>query len=104
MVSAKEISKHNGKYDTPTKLGVKWQMDVKYVPKVCYVGTDGEKFYQYTAIEEASRKRFIRFYFFDDLQKQMRRYLHRSNNIPMSVLGRLSPNQMHSKLAATEFI
>ena len=34
-------------------------MDVKYVPAACYVGTDGEKFYQYTMIEEASRERFI---------------------------------------------
>ena len=193
VVSTKEKSKHNGKYDTPTKLGVKWQMDVKYVPKVCYVGTDGEKFYQYTVIEEASRKRFIyaykeqssyssvdffkraivffgyapetvqtdngsefchtaktarfhpfdvfcneihvihktirprtpwhngkvershrndqqrfynflSFYSFEDLQKQMRRYLYRSNNIPMSVLGWLSPNQMQRKLEAAEFI
>ena len=57
--STKEKSKHNGHYDTPTKLGVKWQMDVKYVPSACYVGTDGEKFYQYTMIDEASRERFI---------------------------------------------
>ena len=34
-------------------------MDVKYVPAACYVGTDGEKFYQYTILEEASRERFI---------------------------------------------
>ena len=192
-VSTKEKSRHNGKYDTPTELGIKWQMDVKYVPKACYVGTDGEKFYQYTVIEEASRKRFIfaykeqssyssvdffkraiaffgyapetvqtdnggefchtaktarvhpfdvfcneisvihrtirprtpwhngkvershrndqqrfydylSFYSFEDLQKQMRRYLYRSNDIPMSVLGWLSPNQVQRKLAATEFI
>lgn len=191
--STKEKSKHSGKYDTPTKLGVKWQLDVKYVPKACYVGTDGEKFYQYTAIEEASRKRFIyaykeqssyssvdffkraicffgyapetiqtdnggefchtgktnrvhpfdafcneihvihktirprtpwhngkvershrndqqrfynflSFYSFEDLQIQMKRYLYRSNNIPMSVLGWLSPNQMQRKLMAAEFI
>ena len=38
--STKEKSRHLGKYDTPTKLGVKWQMDVKYVPKACYVGKD----------------------------------------------------------------
>ena len=30
--STKKKSKHNGKYDTPEKLGIKWQMDVKYVP------------------------------------------------------------------------
>ena len=190
--STKKKSKHNGKYDTPEKLGVKWQMDVKYVPTACYVGKDDEKFYQYTVIEEASRKRFIyaykeqsnystvdffkraivffgytpkilqtdngeefthiaktarihpldvfcseihvyhktirpktpwhngkvershrndqqrfynylKFYSFEDLQIQMKRYLYRSNNIPMSVLDWLSPNHMHQKLAA-EFI
>ena len=190
--STKKKSKHNGKYDTPKELGIKWQMDVKYVPNACYVGTDDEKFYQYTVIEEASRKRFIyaykeqssystvdffkraityfgyapetlqtdnggeftytaktnrlhpldvfcneihvyhktirprtpwhngkvershrndqqrfydhlKFYSFEDLQLQMKRYLYRSNNVPMSVLGWLSPNQMHKKLAA-EFI
>ena len=57
--STKEKSKHNGYYDTPTELGIKWQMDVKYVPKACYTGTDGEKFYQYTMLDEASRERFI---------------------------------------------
>lgn len=57
--STKKKSKHTGKYNTPTELGVKWQLDVKYVPAACYVGKDGEKYYQYTIIEEASRKRFI---------------------------------------------
>lgn len=33
--------------------------DVKYVPKTCYVGKDGQKFYQYIVIDEASRERFI---------------------------------------------
>ena len=47
------------KYDTPKMIGIKWQMDVKYVPKKCYVGNDGDKFYQYTVIDEASRERFI---------------------------------------------
>lgn len=47
------------KYDTPTNIGVKWQMDVKVVPKQCYVGEIPDKFYQYTIIDEASRERFI---------------------------------------------
>ena len=51
--------KHNGKYDTPKALGVKWQLNVKYVPATCYFGNDGEKFYQYTIIDEADRERFI---------------------------------------------
>ena len=185
--STKEKAKHTGKYDTPTVLGKKWQMDVKYVPSACYSGKETPQFYQYTALEEASRKRFIyayeehssyssvdffarailyfgyapeevqtdhgeefthtaktnrihpfdvfcgkhhikhhvlrprtpwhngkvershrndqerfynylKFYSFDDLQLQMRRYLYRSNNIPMAVLGWKSPNQIHREL------
>ena len=34
-------------------------MDVKYVPTACYTGKDGQKFYQYTMLEEATRERFI---------------------------------------------
>ena len=178
--STKKKSKHDGNYNTPKDLGIKWQLDVKYVPTACYVGTDGDKFYQYTMIDEASRERFIYaykeqssystidftkraivyfgyapetiqtdngsefthtsktdrihpfdlfckelnihhktirpktpwhngkvershrndqerfynhlcFYSFEDLQLQMKRYLRRSNRIPMSVLGWKSP-------------
>ena len=46
-------------YDTPTELGIKWQMDVKYVPTTCYTSTVPQKFYQYTMLDEASRERFI---------------------------------------------
>jgi len=46
-------------YHTPDKIGIKWQMDVKYVPSVCYTGQIPQKFYQYTVIDEASRERFI---------------------------------------------
>ena len=46
-------------YDTPKNLGIKWQLDVKYVPRACYVGKMPDKFYQYTVIDEASRERFI---------------------------------------------
>lgn len=57
------IEKHSKyvpkKYDTPTDIGVKWQLDVKVVPKHCYVGQIPDKFYQYTVIDEASRERFI---------------------------------------------
>lgn len=181
--------RHDGKYDTPTELGIKWQLDVKYVPKVCYVGDMPDKFYQYTMIDEASRERFIypyreqssystiqfimaaikhfgykpniiqtdngseftlikdtkakhpmdilcnsldiehklirprtpwhngkvershrndqerfynhlKFYSYDDLKLQMKRYLIRSNNIPMATLGWLSPLEMRRKLQA----
>ena len=46
-------------YKTPKEIGVKWQMDVKVIPKDCYVGNMPDKFYQYTVIDEASRERFI---------------------------------------------
>ena len=185
--STKKKSKHLGKYDTPEAIGEKWQMDVKYVPKVCDSRDEKEQYYQYTVIEEASRKRFIyayqeqssystvdffkraiayfgyapnilqtdnggefthtqktkrihpldvfcntygikhktirprtpwhngkvershrndqerfynhlKFYSFNDLQEQMKRYLYRSNNIPMAVLGWKSPNQKQHEL------
>lgn len=187
--STKKKSKHTGHYDTPKDIGIKWQMDVKYVPSVCYAGTDGEKFYQYTMIDEASRERFIfaykeqssystidfvkrailyfgyapemiqtdnggefthsaktkrvhpfdlmcmqlnikhktirprtpwhngkvershrndqerfynhlKFYSLEDLQLQMKRYLRRSNRIPMSVLGWRSPIEKRQELEA----
>ena len=179
------------KYDTPQELGVKWQMDVKYVPRACYSGQMDDKFYQYTVIDEASRERFIypymeqssystvdflkraidyfgyypdilqtdngsefcyatgkakdtkrthpldmvcnslgidhkrirprtprhngkvershrndqerfynhlSFYSYGDLKLQMKRYLRRSNNIPMAVLGWMSPLQKRNEL------
>ena len=190
--STKKKSKHDKRYDTPKDIGVKWQMDVKFVPRVCYSGKDEKRFYQYTIIEEASRKRFIyayeenssystidffqraiiyfgyapktiqtdnggefahfkktsrihpldkfcdhyhiehklirprtpwhngkvershrndqerfynylSFYSFTDLQEQMKRYLRRSNNIPMATLGWKSPNQRQKELENKTF-
>lgn len=51
-------------YNTPTSLGIKWQCDVKHVPKECLAPSiiKGSKFYQYTMIDEASRERFIYHY------------------------------------------
>lgn len=57
--STKKKSLHLGKYDTPTKIGEKCQTDVKYVLTVCYAGSYGEKFFQYSMIDEATRERFI---------------------------------------------
>ena len=51
--------RENQPYDTPSELGIKWQMDVKYVPTACYNGSVPQKYYQYTVIDEASRERFI---------------------------------------------
>jgi transposase InsO family protein len=50
------VPKH---YDTPTNIGVKCQIDFKYVPAECYSGLIKDRFYQYTIIDEASRERFI---------------------------------------------
>ena len=60
----KEVEKYVAKpYDTPEMIGVKWQMDVKFVPTQCYIGQmiyyDDNKYYQYTMIDEASRERFL---------------------------------------------
>jgi transposase InsO family protein len=48
---------------------------------------DNERFYKY-----------LSFYSYDDLLIQMKRYLNRSNNIPMQTLNWLSPLQMRDKL------
>ena len=50
---------------------------------------DQERFYNY-----------LRFYSYEDLQLQMKRYLRRSNRIPMSVLGWKSPVEMRRVLEA----
>ena len=61
----KEIIEHYvpQPYDTPEMLGVKWQMDVKFIPVSCYVGKivhyGDNKYYQYTMIDEATRERFL---------------------------------------------
>ena len=64
-VKIKGTSKYTPKkYDTPTELGVKWQIDVKFVPTKCLTSSiiEDTNFYQYTCIDEASRKRFLYWY------------------------------------------
>ncbi len=68
-------------YDTPKKLGIKWQLDVKQVPKACYVGRMPDKFYLYTVIDEASN---------DAL------YLNRT--VPIQTLGWLTPLEKQTPL------
>jgi len=47
-------------YEQMRYPGQRVQIDVKYVPSACLVGdVKGEKFYQYTAIDEYSRFRYI---------------------------------------------
>ena len=54
-------------YDTPMKLGIKWQLDVKHVPFECKstLVSGSNRYYQYTVIDEATRQRFI--YAYEDL-------------------------------------
>lgn len=188
--STKAKSKHLKHYETPEKPGVKWQMDVKYVPTVCYTKGKEERFYQYTMIDEATRERFIypyreqsgystvdfikraikyfgyqpeiiqtdngteftnfkktervhamddlcnklgikhqlirprtpwhngkvershrndqerfynylSFYSYDDLKQQMKRWLYRSNRIPVATLGWMSPVQKRQALLSS---
>ena len=48
-------------HDTPQELGIKWQCDVKYVPKRCKAPSlpENTAFVQYTMIEETSRERYL---------------------------------------------
>ena len=48
---------------------------------------DNERFYSY-----------LKFYSLDDLIKQGKAYLKRSNNIPMAVLGYLTPKEKRAEL------
>ena len=48
---------------------------------------DNERFYSY-----------LKFYSFEDLLEQGKRYLKRSNNIPMAVLGYLTPKEKRAEL------
>lgn len=48
---------------------------------------DNRRFYQ-----------FLKFYSLEDLQLQMKRYLKRSNNIPMQVLGYRTPREHRAYL------
>ena len=48
---------------------------------------DNERFYSY-----------LKFYSLEDLREQGQRYLKRSNNIPMAVLGYLTPKEKRSEL------
>ena len=46
-------------YETMYYPGQRIQIDVKHVPASCIVGCNGEKYYQYTAIDEFSRFRYL---------------------------------------------
>jgi hypothetical protein len=48
---------------------------------------DQERFYNH-----------LKFFSFEDLQLQLKRYLARSNKIPMAVLGWRSPSELHRQL------
>ncbi len=51
--------RHDKEYHTPEMPGEKWQIDVKYVPSECKApGLEG-RFYQYTFLDEATRKRSL---------------------------------------------
>ena len=47
-------------YEQMTRPGQRVQIDVKHVPAACLVGeANGQRFYQYTAIDEFSRYRYV---------------------------------------------
>ena len=53
--------KHDKIYHTPKMVHDKWQVDVKYVPRECKANNLEGKFYQYTILDECSRKRILYF-------------------------------------------
>ena len=55
--------RHSKKYHTPPFPGDKWQMDVKFVPSECASPSlpADRSYFQYTVLDEASRKRFLWF-------------------------------------------
>lgn len=61
MYKTNKKKKHDKPYNTPKMPGEKWQVDVKYVPKECKAPNLNGKFYQYTILDEFSRKRFLYF-------------------------------------------
>ena len=61
-VPRKRKEKNGGYYEQPTYPGEKVQVDVKYVPKECLskdLQEQGVRYYQYTAIDEYTRKRYL---------------------------------------------
>jgi len=53
--------KHDKKYHTPKMVHDKWQVDVKFVPSECKTNNLEGRFYQYTILDECSRKRILYF-------------------------------------------
>lgn len=53
--------KHDKHYHTPKMVHEKWQVDVKYVPSECKIDSLDGRFYQYTILDECSRKRILYF-------------------------------------------
>ena len=63
-VPSKRKDKNGGYYEQPTYPGEKVQIDVKYVPKKCLskdLQDQGVRYYQYTAIDEYTRLRYLWF-------------------------------------------
>ncbi|MGM9813316.1 MAG: integrase core domain-containing protein [Candidatus Enteromonas sp.] len=52
---------HDKPYHAPDRTHVKWQVDVKYVAKSCTAPRLEGRFYQYTILEECTRKRVLYF-------------------------------------------
>lgn len=78
-INIKGTSKYTPKkYNIPTKLGKKWQVDVKFVPKECKSDNlpFDKKYYQYTCIDEASRERFI-FHYEEHTPANTVNFIHR---------------------------
>ena len=91
-------------YQQATFPGEKVQIDVKVVPTACIVGQakeQGEKMYQYTAIDECTRFRFIAEFKEQStyssmlfLQQLIRRFPFQIHKVPVRSLPSVSKRRM----------
>ena len=56
-----DTKKHDKKYHTPKMPHEKWQVNVKFVPNECKSNKSQGRYFQYTILDECTRKRILYF-------------------------------------------
>ena len=90
--STKKNSKHNKHYDTPIVLGI---IHITIRPRMPW---HSDKVEQSHRNDQERFYNCLKFYSYNDLLKQMKAYLYRSNRILMAVLGWKTPIQKRAEL------
>ena len=82
-------------YEQMLYPGQRIQIDVKFVPSICLLNdAKGQKFYQYTPIDEYSRWRFVEAFQEYSIYSSALFLDHLVKNFPMRSLGWKSPKQV----------